>query len=781
MVARIISFFVLLSLFHGLLGQELRCGTSKPTLAQQARLDRLIQKERNGGFKVSSGPVEIAILAHNLRRSDGTGGLTEEELQIALDNVNVFYENAGLSFFYLDIRYIDNDKYFDFLNSDESELRKTYNYDGVINVYFANSVRNSSGSYFCGYAYFPGSHDVILMANGCTLNGSTFPHEIGHFFNLYHTHGTTNNGTTDEVVIRPGEESVGCVEPACTPVAANCETNGDRLCDTEADPNVSGKIDSDCNYTEAAVDVNGDAFRPDGTNIMSYSTKSCRNIFTEGQYARMNNTYSDLRSYLHISRTLAYAEVNDKEICEGSMINFNSTGSIHANSYSWTFEGGDPATSMDPNPSVQYMTSGIFDVTLTVSDGEGNEDTEVYTDLIMVRGEIAVNDAPLSGSFEEASLSEMVLSGGSDTWIQTNVGSEGSQSAYVVLVFMDKGQEDYLVLDPINTSVDKTLRATFDYAYAPLDENTVDTLEVVYRDPCGDWISVWSKSGQDLATAPNENQVYFFPTNDQWVSVEVKFNIPEEISVTEIAFKTSSDNGNSLFVDNYYVESYDPSFMISEVNVTNASCTGVADGSFSVTLSKEGSYEFSLDGVNFVSTSTFSDLTDGSYELLVRNTLAYEVTQEIVVGTQNEAPDKPIIMRNEDILSISVEQGLTIQWILNGQELSGETTETLEVSQSGLYTASVSNEFCSSISDEFEVVYDPGFSIANVEVINASCPEVKDGTMMINVEGSGAYAYSIDGVNFQDSNTFSDLAQGSYTITVKNEEDHELSQHVAID
>lgn len=44
-----------------------------------------------------------------------------------------------------------------------------------------------------------------------------------------------------------------------------------------------------------------------------------------------------------------------------------SSGSI--TSWSWTFEGGEPATSTDQNPTVIYNEAGIFDVSLEVSDG----------------------------------------------------------------------------------------------------------------------------------------------------------------------------------------------------------------------------------------------------------------------------------------------------------------------------------------------------------------------------------------------------------------------------
>ena len=58
-------------------------------------------------------------------------------------------------------------------------------------------------------------------------------------------------------------------------------------------------------------------------------------------------------------------------ICRGNTVQFTntSTGSPAPTTWSWTFEGGTPATSNSPNPVVTYNTNGVYDVTLTVGNG----------------------------------------------------------------------------------------------------------------------------------------------------------------------------------------------------------------------------------------------------------------------------------------------------------------------------------------------------------------------------------------------------------------------------
>ena len=74
----------------------------------------------------------------------------------------------------------------------------------------------------------------------------------------------------------------------------------------------------------------------------------------------------------------------------GGTVNFTDTSTGTPTQWSWTFEGGTPATSTDQNPSVVYNTEGDYDVTLVASK-TGSSDTELKTDYIgVVPAEVAV-------------------------------------------------------------------------------------------------------------------------------------------------------------------------------------------------------------------------------------------------------------------------------------------------------------------------------------------------------------------------------------------------------
>ena len=64
-------------------------------------------------------------------------------------------------------------------------------------------------------------------------------------------------------------------------------------------------------------------------------------------------------------------------------ITFTDFSSNSPDQWFWTFEGGDPSTSTEQNPTVTYSSSGTFDVTL-VAKNEGGEDEIVKYDYINV-------------------------------------------------------------------------------------------------------------------------------------------------------------------------------------------------------------------------------------------------------------------------------------------------------------------------------------------------------------------------------------------------------------
>ena len=370
---------LLASQIHGQQEHNLECGTlmTPQSEAYYKKIEPQIKFYESQYYDLlqnrsSTAISSIPIKAHIIRTSAGTGGLTVAELNDAIANVNAFYANSFMEFFLCDgINYIDDDNLYDFETNDEAAMTAAHNVDNLVNIYFTDTVISSSSQGgLCGYAYPPGGNDVILMNNSCTVNGSTLPHEIGHFFSLRHTHGPSNSNLTTELVD-----------------GSNCDTDGDLICDTAADPQLSySNVDTSCIYTGNDTDANGDTFVPDPRNIMSYSRKECRDVFTIGQYARMFASYQTARNYFSCPSFNVDIASDYTPSCDVNVaVNFtdNSVGAI---SWEWDVDGDDTIDYTTQNPTHTYTSTGNYDVTLTISNGSESI-TKVFSEYIILENQ----------------------------------------------------------------------------------------------------------------------------------------------------------------------------------------------------------------------------------------------------------------------------------------------------------------------------------------------------------------------------------------------------------
>jgi MAM domain, meprin/A5/mu/Pregnancy-associated plasma protein-A/SprB repeat/Secretion system C-terminal sorting domain len=207
--------------------------------------------------------------------------LSEMEISAWLGEVNELFLPYRIQFYECGSHNVFiNTTLYSFDITEEPQL-SAWEIPNVINVYIFGSV-TSAGQSLGGYSYLPPSADRIVLsrAYGNLFDNKVFIHELGHYLGLYHTHGKTNNGTTDELVN-----------------GSNCLTAGDDVCDTPADPNLRYSA-SNCVYTGTARDLNNHAYVPQVPNHMSYAPTNCRNQFTVGQMNRMAYTTIHDRGYL---------------------------------------------------------------------------------------------------------------------------------------------------------------------------------------------------------------------------------------------------------------------------------------------------------------------------------------------------------------------------------------------------------------------------------------------------------------------------------------------------
>lgn len=286
--------------------------------------------------------VPLKFVAFN---SGKTASLSQADVNLAVANLNKAFQPMGIEFFacHPPLNVLSS-PYGSYLLSEEKALWQEFKTAKVINVFCVESIEYGS---IAGYTYLPnrGAPEALFMLKS-HLSQSTFAHEMGHYYGLYHTHGKANcDVLTDELVNDP-----------------NCARTGDDVCDTPADPNLQGLgcdeilvNSSTCAYTGTLRDKNGELYQPNPRNIMSYAWPKCKDYFSPGQYERMQ----------YFSQFRVYPEECPAEVCTiPSITQIDST--YNSLQLQWTAFAHDSLyqvryrTLGDTSWTIQNLTSNLW-------------------------------------------------------------------------------------------------------------------------------------------------------------------------------------------------------------------------------------------------------------------------------------------------------------------------------------------------------------------------------------------------------------------------------------
>ncbi|WP_435353460.1 zinc-dependent metalloprotease [Emticicia sp. SJ17W-69] len=331
------SLFILLLLILGQgesLFAQLKCGMPSPTEQEkQASFAQyqafLRQKTTQKQARVNT--YKVAVKANIITSSNpSTPTLSENDIQAIIANANTYLQNINVELFLYNSQVfpVVEDKFYNFKMADESELRRKYDVQNAINIYFVRSITLKDSTILSGFAPLPNSSNNSNKVfysyfdrsseDFENLKNKTFLHEIGHYFGLFHTFQDSNHPDISkrEVVTRG--------------VGSNCIAMGDQLCDTSADPferlPQSTAFNCDQNTPANIQDANGETFTPPNTNIMSYYQK-CGNVFTEQQYQKMQASFgirfSPLSEYQIVTRSANFVSIGSlaqKVYCVGDSL-----------------------------------------------------------------------------------------------------------------------------------------------------------------------------------------------------------------------------------------------------------------------------------------------------------------------------------------------------------------------------------------------------------------------------------------------------------------------------
>lgn len=217
---------------------------------------------------------------------------------------------------------------------------------------------------------------------------------------------------------------------------------------------------------------------------------------------------------------------------------------------------------------------------------------------------------------------------------------------------------------------------------------------------------------------------------------------------------------------------------ISSVGKMNATCSPLANGSFTITTTgANGAVEYSINGgTTWQSTNSFTGLAAGNYTVQVRDaagcTANASGNPQVITAPQvmslNFAATSPTTIGGADgSINLTVNGGSaprTYQWS------TGANTEDLSGLSAGQYCVTVTDNSGCTITGCGNVS-NPTCSLSVTSVV-ANNPVCNGGNGSITITTSGALGaveYSINGGStWQASGSFTSVATGSYTVQVRD-------------
>lgn len=434
----------------------------------------------------------------------------------------------------------------------------TWDNSKYLNVWSVTSLSDGAA----GWAYYPGTapddiDGVILMYDYLPR---ALTHEIGHCLNLAHPWGNSND---------PG-------------LVGNCDID-DGVDDT---PNTIGHTSCNLNaVTCGSLD--------NVQNFMEYSY--CYKMFTNGQAAVMRatlNSDASHRNNLWTEENRIATGTNDgyveeecipiadfnyskKMICTGSTVSYNDyTYNTTSVDYRlWDFQGGDPATSEDENPTVMYNESGIFSTELYVENSvDGNSVTK--SDIVRAYDKSDGYELPYVEHFETTTFPRISGNDGNDFYVENynpnaqdgddnwwNPGNEswtqvdGGVTGKALRIRNSRvsNSKNKIYMPNIRIYNDSTpLQISFKVAAAKkADDTYTDELYFYYSNSCGDTLKLGHAfSGTGLITAIVDKPKNYVPSHDEWK--EHSFTVPASKLRGEnfrLVIQSNNNFGNTIYID----------------------------------------------------------------------------------------------------------------------------------------------------------------------------------------------------------------------------------------
>ena len=421
--------------------------------------------------------------------------------------------------------------------------------------------------------------------------------------------------------------------------------------------------------------------------------------------------------------------------CGPLTVNFTDLSSPNTLQWSWTFEGGFPANSIDQNPSVVFNEPGTYTVTLEASNAGGSNTYTQVNYITVLPGPTASFTSTLNGNL--ANFNNTSTGATSYLWDFGDMNSSTEENPSHVYT-----EEGSYVVTLIATSDCGSVTYTqeVEVLFAPTANFTADVTEgcapltVNFTDQSNSNITSWSwtfEGGTPSTSFEANPTVVFNAPGTYMVTLEVT-NATGTDAITEVDYIVVNSTPTADFTSNVNGATVD--FINSSVNATSYSWD-FGDGIGSSTL-PDPSYSYTMAGTFIVTLTAINDC--GSVT----------ITEEVTIETPPSVAFVADITEGCAPLMVNFTDqstGNIISW--NWSFPGGSPSSSTEQNPSVIYNT-------------------PGIYTVSLEASTAAGTETftQNGFIVVNTVPDAGFTSSNNGPDYSFTNTSNDATSYSWSF-----------------
>lgn len=403
-----------------------------------------------------------------------------------------------------------------------SDYAYTWPPSQYLNIYVVKSI---AGGTAAAYTYIPGTApalaaDCIVAINtyvgsigtSSAYTSRTITHEVGHWFNLPHVWGGTNNAG-----VSCGDDGVSDTPITKGYLSCPSGTAAAMICNATIVENYQNFMDY--SYCDIMFTV-GQANRM--TNSILSPIASRNNLSTPSNL-NLTGVTSPLSNCIPISAfyTNSGSYVNLLNICSGqslTFVDYSYNAAVTTRSWSTT-GGGTIANPTGPTTTISFPTAGTQTVTLFVTNSFGSSTS---TQTINVAVGTANYASTYQESFESVGLPgnwSILNPSGGVAWSQYfGAAASGNGSYYMNNAINPNNAVDILESPSYDFLNNPGATFTFKYAYAKYSTTNADVFKVQASNNCGGtWQDIYLPTNNILASGSGGTTTTpFYPTPVQY-------------------------------------------------------------------------------------------------------------------------------------------------------------------------------------------------------------------------------------------------------------------------